>query len=235
MNNFSCEISRIEDLTPQIKRVILRTDNPVQFQAGQYLQVVLSATDKRAFSIASAAPQTDEGTTELELHIGLPPDNDYVQQAFAHMQAGPFTIEAPLGNAALRPQWQKPTVLMAGGTGFSYTWSILQTILQQPLKEPLFLYWGVRHQDDLYAITELQQLAEAHPRFRFIPVVQSPDAVWQGRTGLVHQAIMQDFTSLEPYVVYLAGRFEMAGVAREAFHEKGLLPDHLFGDAYEFI
>ena len=69
----------------------------------------------------------------------------------------------------------------------------------------------------------------------FIPVVQEPEADWTGKTGLVHKAIMDDFVSLHDYDIYVAGRFEMAGAAREEFKVLGAEPERIFGDAYEFI
>jgi len=52
---------------------------------------------------------------------------------------------------------------------------------------------------------------------------------------LVHKAIMDDFVSLHDYDIYVAGRFEMAGAAREEFKILGAEPERIFGDAYEFI
>ena len=66
-------------------------------------------------------------------------------------------------------------------------------------------------------------------------MVEDPPVNWQGKTGWVHKAVLADFVSLEPYQVYLAGRFEMAGAAREDFQQQGLLLENLYGDAYEFI
>ncbi|MGL6349120.1 MAG: NAD(P)H-flavin reductase, partial [Aeromonas sp.] len=37
------------------------------------------------------------------------------------------------------------------------------------------------------------------------------------------------------YDIYVAGRFEMAGAAREEFKILGAEPERIFGDAYEFI
>jgi NAD(P)H-flavin reductase len=40
----------------------------------------------------------------------------------------------------------------------------------------------------------------------------------------VHKAIMDDFVSLHDYDIYVAGRFEMAGAAREEFKVLGAEP-----------
>ena len=232
MSEFECKIKQLESLTPFVWRILLEPERPVSFKAGQYIRVVMGETDKRPFSIANGAHDSQF----IELHVGASAHNPWAMQVIEKMQqGGKVLLDGPHGKAQLRDAEPKPTILMAGGTGFSYTWSILQTLLATPLREPVFLYWGTKTLEDMYALDVLQKLATQHPKLTVIPVLENPADDWQGRTGLVHQAVLEDFISLEPYQVYVAGRFEMAGVAREAFHQQGLLLDNLFGDAYEFI
>ncbi|ALS96956.1 NAD(P)H-flavin reductase [Lacimicrobium alkaliphilum] len=232
MSEFECQVVTIEPLTANVQRILLRPENAPDFKAGQYIRVVMDEGDKRPFSIANAPDESGL----IELHIGAAEHNPWAMQVIEKMQSAPgIMLDGPHGNAFLRNDRPHPTILMAGGTGFSYTWSILQQLLRSPLKEPLFLYWGTRTQDDMYALQELEELAQQHSKFRFIPVLENPDSDWQGRSGLVHQAVLEDFVSLEPYQVYIAGRFEMAGAAREDFHNQGLMLENLFGDAYDFI
>ncbi|MFS1704890.1 NAD(P)H-flavin reductase, partial [Alteromonas sp. AMM-1] len=129
----------------------------------------------------------------------------------------------------------KPIVLIAGGTGFSYAYSILMQSLKEDPNRDITLYWGGRHLDDLYYHDELVSLAAHHPHFTFLPVVEFAEENWQGRKGWVHHAVLTDYADLSGVQVYIAGRFEMAKVARDDFFARGLLKDDLFGDAYAFI
>ena len=232
MQNIQCKVEKIEALTKSVSRVTLIPSQTVNFIPGQYLRVILAENDKRPFSIANA-PREDG---RLELHIGAESGNNYAVEVLQRMHDnGKISIDGGHGKAFLHREKLKPIVLVAGGTGYSYTSAILQHLLASPLKEPVFLYWGVRDLGDLYAYQELCELDERFNRFRFVPVVENPATSWQGKTGWVHKAVLADFVSLEPYQVYIAGPFEMAGVAREEFHQQGLLLDNLYGDAYEFI
>lgn len=232
MQNIQCKVEKIEALTKSVSRIILNPSQTVKFKPGQYLQVILAENDKRPFSIANA-PREDG---RLELHIGADPGNSYATEVLQYMHDfGEISIDGGHGKAFLHQETLKPIVLVAGGTGYSYTSAILQCLLDSPLKEPVFLYWGARILSDLYAYQELCELDKKFTGFNFIPVVENPPANWQGKTGWVHKAVLADFVSLEPYQVYIAGRFEMAGVAREEFHQQGLLLNNLYGDAYEFI
>ncbi|GGB44529.1 NAD(P)H-flavin reductase [Oceanisphaera marina] len=231
MQKVTCSVEALEEMADTLWYVRLKPEVPVDFLPGQYLLVVMAEDDKRPFSIANT--MNDEGV--LELHIGATPDNTYAMQVLKRMQdQGQIEVQLPAGKAHLREDSHHPVILMAGGTGFAYTRSILQQMLADGLRQPVFLYWGVRHEDHLYADQEMKAWAAEHKELTYVPVLQNSEH-WQGRTGLVHEAIMEDFPSLSGYDVYIAGRFEMAGVAREAFKEKGIEPDQLFGDAYEFI
>jgi aquacobalamin reductase/NAD(P)H-flavin reductase len=232
MQIIQCKVEKIESLTDTIKRIILIPDSPVSFIAGQYLQIVMGENDKRPFSIANA-PRAD-GT--IELHIGAEPGNQYAGQVLEKMtKDAQIKIEGGLGKACLNQSDTQPIILLAGGTGFSYTLSILQQLLSKTLSAPVLLYWGTRTINDMYAYDELCALAKQHPLFTFIPVVELPKQNWAGKTGWVHQAVLEDIQDLATYQVYVAGRFEMAKVVRDDFIKQGLPITSLFGDAYAFI
>ena len=232
MQIIQCKVEKIETLTDTVLRIVLIPDSPLNFVAGQYLQIVMGKDDKRPFSIANA-PRAD-GT--IELHIGAEPDNQYTRQVVENMTKNKvITVEGGLGDAFLNQSATQPTILLAGGTGFSYTASILQQLLSKPLAAAVRLYWGTRTINDMYAFDELNTLAQQHPLFTFIPVVESPEIDWDGKTGWVHQAVLDDIQDLATYHVYVAGRFEMAKVVRDDFTKQGLPIKSLFGDAYAFI
>ena len=231
----TCTVDSITPLTPHVQRVVLVPQQPVDFLPGQYLQLCLTEQDKRPFSLAGLP-----GRAELELHIGASVADEYSSQALNYLQqqqqsGQPVQVEAGLGQAHLRSERDNPIVLLAGGTGFSYIYSIARALQLQAINRPVFLYWGVRQQQSLYLLAELQNWANSQSKFRFIPVVQEADDTWQGRTGLVHEAVLEDFVSLEAYDIYIAGPFPMVGVARDAFLKQGAPQQQMFADAFAYI
>jgi aquacobalamin reductase/NAD(P)H-flavin reductase len=233
-----CEVKSIEALACNTYRILLHPENPVSFKAGQYLMVVMGEKDKRPFSIASS-PCRHQG--ELELHIGAAEHNAYAYEVVeamkvAHQNNGKITIDAPHGDAWIREGQTRPILLIAGGTGFSYVRSILDHCLAQNVTNDIFLYWGGRDERQLYACSEIEEITKLKSNVHFIPVVEESNDAWSGRVGNVLQAVEDDFVSLSEYDIYIAGRFEMAGTAREKFTlMKGAKADHMFGDAYAFI
>lgn len=235
MNATPCQVIAIEALTPVVSKVILNPLQPVQYLAGQYLQICVTPEDKRPFSIASIPEQN-----YLELHIGTPAGDKWSSSALQHLQDAlasqqAVQVEVGLGKAGLRAQSARPLILMAGGTGFSYIYGIAQALAAAQSAKPVFLYWGVRHEDALYYQQELAHWAASQPQYHLITVVQEPKSDWRGRTGLVHEAVLADFANLSEYDIYMAGPFAMAGVAREAFLKQGAIREHLFADAFAYI
>ncbi|MEG3766236.1 NAD(P)H-flavin reductase [Alteromonas sp. 14N.309.X.WAT.G.H12] len=231
MSEFECKVASITPLTEVVYKVELIPAQPVDFQAGQYIMVHMGEKDQRPFSIAN--PAYDNG--RIELHIGADENNAYANEVLTKMRNdGVIRISGGHGEAILHADGT-PIILIAGGTGFSYTWSILQQLFNVAPDTPVSLYWGGRHEKDLYLSAELTALAAKYANFTFAPVVEFPAEDWQGRTGYVHKAVMEDFPDLSNKQIYIAGRFEMAKIARDDFATCGLDTSKLYGDAYAFL
>lgn len=235
MTDIVCQVESMEPLTPTVSAITLKPDVEVSFLPGQYLEVVMGEKDRRPFSIANA-PRSDN---KLELHIGSAGTDVRALEVLKRMKSGSISITSAQGKAHFRPENTKPMILVAGGTGYSYIRSVLHAALDtfsaDESRSNITLYWGTRSLEDMYEYAELTKLAQAYQYFTFVPVLEEPPENWHSHIGWVHQAVLDDFSDLQPYTVYIAGRFEMAAVARDDFTQKGLLKEHLFGDAFAFI
>jgi CDP-4-dehydro-6-deoxyglucose reductase len=98
----------------------------------------------------------------------------------------------------------------------------------------MILYWGVRSRRDLYLAELPERWASEHANFKFVPVLSEPrpEDQWQGRTGLVHEAILLDFPDLAGYQIYACGSVKMVEAAHPAFAARGLSQDDCFSDAF---
>lgn len=233
MTTLSCKVTSVEAITDTVYRVRLVPEADFSFRAGQYLMVVMDERDKRPFSLASTPMEKDI----IELHIGASELNLYAMAVMERIQQQrEIMVDIPHGDAWLREDSQRPMILIAGGTGFSYARSILLTALAQQPDRDIAIYWGGRESHHLYDLEELNALAVRHPNLKVVPVVEQTDAEWQGRSGTVLTAVMQDFGTLAGHDIYIAGRFEMAKIARERFcAERGAQEAQIFGDAFAFI
>lgn len=231
MQPVTCNITSIEKLNAFLYRVFLQPIEPVSFKAGQYVSIVMGEGDKRHFSIANAPTGN-----QIELHIGATPENSYAMQVIEKMQdEGKVDAEIGNGSAYLRESSDRPIILVAGGTGFSYVKSLLEQIVNLQLKNPVYLYWGVKEYSHFYFENEASGWAKEHKNIHFHPVIELPEVEWQGHQGYVHQAVLNEFKDLSVFDIYVVGRFEMAKIAREDFVNQGALLDHIYGDAFAFL
>jgi len=239
MKTITCQIVSLTSLTAHVFKVLLAPSEKVDFIAGQYLNFVMSDEDKRPFSIASS-PNSDL----IELQIGAFVADSYPMQVIERIKSAQadnsaITIEIPLGHAQLRADSERPLLLLAGGTGFSYIKSMFEYLAEQNSQRHIMVYWGLRELSATYELAETAATIAKLPHANFIPVIENIDEnaseAWQGKTGLVHQAVMHDIVSLEPYDIYLAGRFDMVGAIRSDFVEHGALLEHMYADAFAFI
>lgn len=205
----------------------------LQFMAGQYVEFLLKDGKRRAFSIANA-PYVNN---LLELHLRLIPDGQFTKYVFNEMpDKAILRIEGPFGSFYYREASAKPMIMVAGGTGFAPIKGIVEHMLHNDIKREVTIYWGARAREDLYMPELPQAWAEAHSNIKFVPVLSdtSPSDNWQGRTGLVHQAVLDDFKELSAFEVYCCGAPAMVEVAHISFLQAALPEDAFFSDAFNY-
>jgi NAD(P)H-flavin reductase len=229
----SATVEAMQRLAPDVMQVILKLEGGerIAFYAGQYVNILLEDGAKRAFSFATAPSVNDR----IELHIRRIPGGRYTTHVFEQMRPGErVRFEGPLGSFFLREDSEKPMIFVAGSTGFAPVKSMLEYAFSRAVKRRMILYWGVRRPADLYLAALPEKWAREHPNFDFVPVISEParEDAWQGRTGLVHEAILADFGDLSGYQVYACGSAAMVEAAHPAFKAKGLGQDDCFSDAF---
>ena len=229
-----CRVERIEKVADEVAILYLKlpTGERLQFLAGQYIDILLKEGKRRSFSLANA-PHDDQF---LQLHVRRTPGGAFSKWVFDEMKERTILrFEGPLGTFFLREDSDKPMLFVAGGTGFAPVKAQIEHAFHHGVDRQMVLYWGVRSLSDLYLADLPRRWQQEHPNFSFVPVLSEPlpaDA-WQGRTGFVHQAVLDDFDSLAGFQVYACGAPAMTDIARQTFVEqKGLPEDEFYCDAF---
>jgi NAD(P)H-flavin reductase len=202
----------------------------VPFTAGQYINILLDDGQRRAFSFANP-PHED---ARIELHVRRIPGGRFTGHVFDGMRVGDTVrFEGSLGSFVLR-EGERPILLVAAATGFAPIKSIVEDAFHRGIRRPMVLYWGVRRPQDLYLLPLVEAWQRDHPGFRAVAVVSEPQPSdgWQGRTGLVHEAMLADFPDLAGHEVYVCGSARMADAAVHAFLARGLDEGACFSDVF---
>ncbi len=193
-----------------------------RFAAGQFVDIQLPDGNTRSYSIATA-PSLG-GVIDIELHIRQLSGGRFSEEALSAMKEGDLLrLRAPLGTFHLQENSEKPIILVASGTGYAPMQSIIRYAQAQGLRRPMTLYWGNRLPGDFYT--------QPPAGLNYIPVVS--DTAWEGRSGFVHQAVMEDHPDLSTFQVYACGAPAMVDAARNDFVTLcGLPEDEFFADSF---
>jgi CDP-4-dehydro-6-deoxyglucose reductase len=227
-----CRVERMEKLAGDVMAVWLKlpSNERLQFLPGQYLDFLLKDGTRRSFSLANA-PEEDE---LLELHIRHVPGGRFTEQVFSSMKAKDIMrINGPHGSFFLRDS-DKPAIFVAGGTGFAPIKSILAHAFHHEIDRQFVFYWGARDLASLYLPQVPSDWQQKHANFTFIPVIDQVDGDWAGRTGRVHEAVLDDFEDLSGFEAYVCGAPVMVQAAKRAFLARGLADDAFFSDAFDY-
>ncbi len=204
--------------------------SPFRYQPGQYLEIFHSDGRKRAFSIANAS-----AAGNIELHIRRTGEGGFTDYVFEGLLEGQkLMIEGPRGGFVLDEPSARPMIMVAGGTGFAPVKGIIEHALQADPQRSIHLYRGARGLADLYLDDLCHTWAAKHPGFIYTPVLSEPSEGdgWQGRTGLVHEAVAADHPSLSGFDLYMAGPPAMIDAAKRRFLAHGCPEGQIHYDAF---
>jgi CDP-4-dehydro-6-deoxyglucose reductase len=221
----------------------LPANDAMRYHAGQYVEFLLRDGSRRSYSMANAPHLAGGQPTatppvgpSVELHIRHMPGGKFTDHVFSAMKEKEILrIEGPYGSFFLREDSDKPMVLLASGTGFAPIKAVIEHMQFKNVTRPTTVYWGGRRPTDLYLDDWMRAQLERMPNLRYVPVVSNalPEDNWTGRTGFVHQAVLDDFADLSGHQVYACGAPIVVESARNAYTaQAGLPPDEFLADSF---
>jgi CDP-4-dehydro-6-deoxyglucose reductase len=231
-----CRVQKMEQLAEDVMVLHLKlpANERLQFLAGQYIDILTKEGKRRSFSMANP-PHDDE---HIQLHVRNVIGGAFAEYVFNKMKARDILrFEGPLGTFFLREDSDKPIIFVASGTGFAPIKGIIEHAFYKDVGREMVFYWGGRKRADLYMMDLPLEWVRQHENFSFVPVLSESPAEenWQGRIGLVHQAVMEDFADLGAFQVYACGAPVMVEAARRDFTALRTLPlEEFYSDAFTF-
>ncbi len=235
MTILSCPIRSIRYYNHDTRQLILEIPETgdCRFRAGQYLELILPEK-KCPFSIANSP----ERKGILELHVRPTPDSEDSRaiERLLDSDIRELQVDFPKGDCYLTESPDTPLVLIAASTGITQMKSIIEYLIPRGIDLPLHLYWGVLSDRDLYLNDLFREWSDTHRNFHYIPVVSEPETSpeWQGRTGLVGEAVLEDFQDLSDMTVYVGGGPGMVYATLDAFVARGLPENRMYSDVFSY-
>ena len=193
IEDFEAKVVAIDDLSPTIKGIRFKLDHPIQFQAGQYINLNMPGVEGgRAFSIANK-PSDD---SLLELHVRRVPEGAGTGYINDQLNVGEtLQLSGPYGQFFTRKSTAEDLIFIAGGSGLSSPQSMVLELLGDGDIRKITLLQGARNLSELYNREIFEKLAAEHDNFTYVPALDNPlpEDHWEGFSGYVHEAAIDHF------------------------------------------
>jgi len=229
VRTFACQLTECVEVGGDVWRVSLRAPagKPPRYHAGQYLMIERENGEKSAFSMASA-PHSGR---DLELHVLVREAS--AQSLIEQLQRnGMARVQLPFGDAHLAELPDGPLVLIAAGTGMAQMHSLIEHCRANGFIHPVHLYWGARRPEDFYELPHWEEWKKL-PNLHLHKVV-SDLCGWEGRCGMLHEAVCEDISDLSPVYVYGSGSPAMIYATLDALVEAGMNPHQMRADVFAY-
>lgn len=184
------EIVSHELRSPGVAVLRLRTEQPLPYQAGQYVPVQVTRWPRtwRPYSVATAP--RPRGL--LELHVRAVPGGLVSNALVHHSDVGDCVLLGAAEGAMTLTSSDRDLLCLAGGTGLAPIKAIVEQAIavDKAARRPrrIYLFVGARQHFDLYDLEDLQLLEAACPSLQVIPVL-SEQPGYAGLTGTLPDAV----------------------------------------------
>ncbi|MAM56816.1 MAG: NAD(P)H-flavin reductase [Salinicola sp.] len=242
VRTLTCQVESVEDLTPDVFRVILEgRAEAIAHAPGQYLELELQPDTWVPFSIACA----ETGDGRLELHIQHWPERTHsarLRELLTHRNR--LSVRLPSGECTLPAGRPEPLLLIAAGTGFAQIKAIVEAALTEDPDREIAIWWAVRERRDLYAETLAREWALTYSNVTLHAVVETPESELESLPGIRWYSgrideVLADVLggkpgSLAGREIYLAGSPGMVYACVDTLAPLGLAEHQVHSDVFSY-
>lgn len=208
---FSAKLTQRTCLTPKVIKLDFEvTDSPsFNFTPGQFVSIMVSDTQYRSYSIASAS----NNGNMLSIIASVDHQGVGVNYLKALNIGDSVTMVGPAGRFMLSPHLPDNLLFIATGTGIAPLISMLNSLASTHHSGKIRLYFGVRTESEILYAEELNRFKSTLPNFDFTICVSQPTTPLTGEnyfTGRVTDLLRVQFPTLSRSIqFYLCGHPQM--------------------------
>jgi len=214
---FKAIVIEVITTTPGVVLLRLKPEQPLGFKAGQFIQLFIEKeghTIKKSYSITSLASNKEY----FELCIKVV-EGGFTSNYLAGLKPGDtLNADGPFGIFILQEEINNDLIFLATGAGISSLKPIIETALPKTSHD-IWLFFGVKTEQDIIYQDELQALAAAHKNFHYVPVLSNssnPDF----EHGYVQDVFKKHITPSNQDI-YICGLYKMVDEVKAMCKEVG--------------
>ena len=218
----------------------LLDEGTCEFEPGQFINIDIPHHEKRvvrSYSIASSPSQKDGFTLCIKLIDGLG------SQYFDSLVIGDnVSGMGPFGIFVTKDNYCENLLMIATGTGVAPMKSMLEHQFERNFNNHMVLFFGVRHEKDVFYDELFTQMDKEHDNFDYYLTLSRPEGNWEGLDGRVTTLITQfkedgifspggtlDLANLR---VFLCGSGAMIEQVSDMFKDMGLSEERIHHEKF---
>lgn len=222
---YTATVSQVAPMAGEfyVARVALVDPKEIHFQAGQYV-IFNIGPPKGNHTLSIASPPSQK--SEIEILQSVAPQGPGSKWCMGLKPGDTAQFVGPLGKFILQKESLRPKVFVATGCGLA---PIRSMIMDHPSG---MLYWGLRHETDVFWNDELTELTRNHPDFRFMITLSQATETWKGARGRVTAHVVGETPNLTDSEFYLCGNRQMIVDMRRLLTDNGVPATRIFTETF---
>jgi len=230
---YRCEVKSFRMLTPTVFEVTFELSQPLQFEAGQFISIVIPGAGpkgrdlRRAYSIASA-PETHP----VELCVKLVEEGPGTNYLYTLRPGHTFRGYAPYGDFVYEPKPGAHACFISTGTGIApFRSMILSKAYREAPPVSAICMLGVRDESELIYMEDFKDVTGV----TWVPAVSRPSSSdWQGFKGRVTDYLrsLGDDYPWTQTEYYLCGGGAMIDEVKAILMAKGVVKESIHQEIY---
>ena len=187
-------IERIEDETPSIKTFTIRPDEPVAFEAGQFVELSVPGVGEAPFTPSSSPRITDRMEITI-MRVGRVTDR--LHEMAPGSEVG---IRGPLGRAYPIERFRGREILIAGGgCGVGPLRALIFALIEDlDDYQRIFVRYGARSSDNVVFRDAASRGWGQDERLDVMLTVDVGDARWDGHVGVLPTILTEEYLDCDP-------------------------------------
>ncbi len=217
-------------LSKDIIELKLECNNPFNFKAGQFVNLMKPDGVYRSYSIAN----TPNKNNIIEFHIRILPGGQFSEWIDNDLAIGDqIPITDAKGNCFYIPERQEQGLLLIGtGSGLAPLAGILMDALEQKHTGPIHLLHGSKNKEGLYRFNEMKSLAEQQQNFHYTACISGDTTPETYTRGRANEVALKKITDLKGWRVYLCGHPDMVEQTKKQAFLQGAAMQDIYADAF---
>ena len=228
---FEGEVIEKYSLSDSVILVKLKSENPIAFFAGQFVNLRNKAGVIRSYSIAN----TPNSFHELIFHIRILPNGQFSQFVVNELEIGmSMSFSHAQGSCHyLETKSEQPLLLIGTGTGLAPLYGIIQDALENHNHSgEIHLFHGSRDVSGLDFESKSREMREYYSNFHYTPCLSGNVEGNNYAKGRANEVALKKFNKLDGWRVYLCGHPDMVAQAKRMAYLQGASLREIYADPF---